>query len=135
MKMLRPILSVLVCCLLAGCSMGKNLSAVRFSEQGGVGTQRVEDVQVSRKKFQSALTQGAGVNDVRLVEIFRREGQPFPQYHLFDIRKGGPYELLKLEDGDILLAANDYVVYEPTGFRTYVVDYLRTQQEGSVTEG
>lgn len=133
MQMTRAVFVLgVVAALISGCS-GTASPPLLFSQQPGGGHQKVEEISISKKKFISSLTQGDGVNDVRLVEVYRRERKQFPQYRIFDIRKGSPYQLLGLEDGDIILAADDHIIYEPAGFRTFVVQYLRSRPTASLT--
>jgi type II secretory pathway component PulC len=117
---------------LAACAEKVQLPS-RYSEQLGGGHQRVEDHAVSKKKFLATLRQGEGANEVRLVSVFRREGQQLPQYRIFDVRAGSAYQLLGLEDGDIILAANDHIIYDPGGFRTFVIDYMKEQSSATLT--
>ena len=118
--------------LIGGC-VGTASPPLLYSQQPGGGHQKVEEISISKRKFTGSLTQGDGVNDVRLVEVYRRERKQLPQYRIFDIRKGSPYQILGLEDGDIILAADDHIIYEPAGFRTFVVQYLRTRGSASLT--
>lgn len=129
----RRVLVVLCCGVVGfGCAKKVVLPSV-YSQQVGGGHQRVEERRISKKKFVDSLRQGEGSNEVRLVSVFRREGQQLPQYRIFDVHSGSAYQLLGLEDGDILLAANDRIIYDPSGFRTFVVEYLKGQSEASLT--
>lgn len=121
--MMRKI-SVVLCvvCVALGCSMSAPRGgSVRLSDYRPVPEERRSiPVTVSREELKMALAKGEIVNSIRIVEVFRRGGTNFPQYRLFDIRPGSVYELLKIENADILVAANDYVVFTPEQFRAFV---------------
>ena len=59
---------------------------------------------------------------LRLVPVFRREtaGGGIPEYRLFDVGQDTPYGLLGLQTADVLVAANEYLIYDPDGFRKYI---------------
>ncbi|NDC37654.1 MAG: hypothetical protein EBZ48_06330 [Proteobacteria bacterium] len=137
-KKTRPVLRLriwvtLAAVVIGGCSARQEELPSRYSEVIGGGHQKVEERRVSKAKFLATLKQGEGSNEVRLVSVFRREGQRLPQYRIFDVRPGSAYQLLGLEDGDLLLAADDRIVYDPAGFRTFVVEYLKGQSSATIT--
>jgi type II secretory pathway component PulC len=113
-----------VAIFLSGCSMSSAPSATKISEyRGGEPTNR-ETIEraVMRRDFQAAVERSQGADRLRLVPVFRREtaGGGIPEYRLFDVGANTPYALLGLQTADILVAANDYLIYEPEGFRRYV---------------
>ena len=85
--------------------------------------EKVINKKVSAAVLRSACEQTAAVQALRMVAVYQQvlSGQPgLPEYRLFDVRKQSPYAVVGLETADVLLAANDYVLYEPEKFRTYV---------------
>jgi hypothetical protein len=109
---------------LIGCSFSQAPSATKISDVRAVAPTNRETVQrtVARRDFQAAVDRSVAGDRLRLVPVFRREtaGGGIPEYRLFDVGSGTPYALLGLQTADILIAANDYLVYEPEGFRKYV---------------
>lgn len=130
---LKSTIAIFLCVALLGACAERVILPSSYSQQVGGGHQRVTEQRVSKKKLLASLKQGEGANEVRLVTVFRRDRQQLPQYRIFDIRSGSAYHLLGLEDGDILLAANDHIIFDPAGFRTFVIDYLKDQSEASLT--
>ena len=119
--------------ILPGCIRPQAPEPVVYSQTPGGKVQSTVELSIPRKKLQKALTRGSEANEIRLVQVFRREDQPLPQYRLFSVQHGSIYDLLGLQETDILLAADDHVVFEPAAFRTFVVQYLPTQNDASIT--
>lgn len=70
---------------------------------------------------------------LRLVPVTRglaSQGEP-PEYRLFGILPGTPCDLLSLKNGDILVSANDYVIYDMDKF-AYYLSLLTNQSEGMI---
>lgn len=111
-----------VCSL--GCSMKPRPSATKISEfRSTIPVNRdTVELTVARQDFQAAVERTQHDDRLRIVPVFRREraGGGIPEYRLFDVGQGTPYGLLGLQTADILVAANDYLIYDPEGFRKYV---------------
>ena len=87
-------------------------------------------VSVTSEEFQESLGTGRGVLGARFVEVFRRGGGPL-EWRIFDVQAGDPYALIGIREGDVLVAASDWVIFDPQRFRTYV-ELLRTGFEASI---
>jgi hypothetical protein len=93
-------------------------------------SRQVVEVPVSRKALFTALQKGAPLNDIRLIQIFsgsssgdpddEAANQAPPEYRFFDIKPESAYSILGLRNGDVLLSAHDYIVYDPNKFASYV---------------
>jgi type II secretory pathway component PulC len=93
------------------------------------------DYTLSKKKLESAALLGDSVNTLRVVTVFRRGEQAsigLPEYRLFDIRKGSAFDIVGLQNADILQAANDYIIYQPEGLKTFVLQLLPTMPSSSI---
>jgi len=109
---------------LGGCSGANRPSPVKIDElrQAPVSRETVE-LAVPRREFAAAVDRTKANDRLRLVPVFRRESGGrgmLPEYRLFDVGRDTPYALIGLATADILVAADEYLVYEPEGFRRYV---------------
>lgn len=75
---------------------------------------------IQRRDLQDALTR-IKENPIRLVPVFQSIS-PIDsyEYRIFDIGTGGVYALLGLENSDILVAANRYLIKAPPQFPAFV---------------
>jgi len=97
----------------------QTLSSLR---QGAVHSRLVE-IEIPKSRYLTALSRGNSLAGIRIVQVYRRESMPsggLPEYRLFDIDPLSPYALLGLKTADILLATNDYLIYNPEAFRLAV---------------
>jgi hypothetical protein len=122
--MIKKILLVFFVAL-AGCS-----GFGRFNKDGGaqgvtvapLPESKAVEISVKREELINRLKNGS-VNKIRVISTYSRSSEQsnsYPRYRLFDIDPTGPYALLGLRDADILIAAHDYVVFDPRSFSTYV---------------
>lgn len=89
---------------------------------------------VSRKALLVALQKGELVNSPRIVEIFFRSGETdlaIPMYRLFEVHPESVYSLLGLQAADVILAANNFVIFNQQQFRNYV-RALPQQEQASI---
>ena len=77
---------------------------------------------INRNVYREKLQAEGSVNDARLVQVFHRGEAETEQkeYRLLDVRPGSVYELLKIKQADVLVAANGYVVPTPSMFWNYL---------------
>lgn len=95
---------------------------------------QVVNRRVSRKALLLALKKGELVNSPRIVEIFFRTGESdlaIPMYRLFEVHPESAYSLLGLQAADIIIAANNFVVFKQQQFRNYI-RALPQQKEASI---
>lgn len=84
--------------------------------------QRVE-IELSRDKLLAALRDRPSVTRIRAVEIFQGNPlgeDPIPNYRLFDITPGSVYEMMGLQNTDVVVGANDRILVSPNLFRQFV---------------
>lgn len=91
------------------------------------------NIEIPVDSYKDALKDQDLVRRVRLVPILQREGQKnsIPEYRLFSITPDGPAGMVGLQNADILVAANDYVIYEPEKFKAYL-NLLATEKDASI---
>lgn len=134
-KMRRPICTVLfmALCVLCSCAPSTDVDEPRTPTQRPHNqAARVISIQVPRAEYAAAVRNIDMLRRLRLVEVVASEevGRSiFPEYRLFNIEPKGPYALLGLVEGDILVSANDYVLNDPERFRRYVQVLMRESGE------
>lgn len=75
---------------------------------------------IQRRDLQDALTR-IRENPIRLVPVFQTVSSTESyEYRVFDITDGGVYGLLGLENSDIIVAANRYLIKNPAQFPAFV---------------
>ncbi|MCB0333503.1 MAG: serine protease [Bdellovibrionales bacterium] len=89
---------------------------------------------IQRDTFVQSLEEKNLLYRLRAVPVYQRgstmEGA-IPEYRLFELAPESPYVLLGLKAGDILLAADDWVIYDPRRFIAYV-ELLANLNEGKI---
>lgn len=129
----RKVLNIVLLCILcffSACSMnsrflsGKGGDGVKLSEYRIADPKlQTKKLAISRARFRQSLAKPNALGRLRMVKVFKRASEqslPYPIYRLFGISKGDPYFLLGLRSGDILVAANDWVIFDPARFTQYV---------------
>lgn len=92
---------------------------------------KVSSFAIQRRDLQEALTR-IKENPIRLVPVFQSvsPGDSY-EYKIFDIGPNGVYALLGLENGDILVAANRYLIKSPPQFPAFV-QLLANEKEATI---
>jgi type II secretory pathway component PulC len=86
---------------------------------------------IQRRDLQEALTR-IKENPIRLVPVFQSVSPAESyEYKIFDIGQSGVYSLLGLENGDILVAANRYLIKSPPQFPAFV-QLLANEKEATI---
>jgi type II secretory pathway component PulC len=92
---------------------------------------RVTTYTLQRRDLQSVLSKGAD-NTIRLVPIYESvASRQSYEYRVFDVRPGSVYSLLGLENSDVLVAADGYLIKKPEQFVMYV-QLLANQNEANI---
>ena len=122
-KRIRILLASLTCCcVLCGCSSlfggdGNRDLPKFFSQAVGLPRHTREVVVHLDESKLLRILQHPNANQVRVVETLSNGGPP--SHRLFDIQRGGVFDLLKLKNADVLLAVNDYIVYDAQRFAAF----------------
>ena len=86
---------------------------------------------IQRKDLQNALTK-IRENPIRLVPVFQTVSSTESyEYRIFDIAHDGVYGLLGLENSDIIVAANRYLIKNPAQFPAFI-QLLATENEATI---
>jgi type II secretory pathway component PulC len=81
--------------------------------------------------LQDALTR-IRENPIRLVPVFQSVSSTDSyEYRVFDINQDGVYALLGLENADIIVAANRYLIRNPAQFPSFV-QLLAAENEAQI---
>ena len=115
--------------MLAGCSylgLNREQKPVRFSEVAGKGIESLGTVykaSISREKFKEAVQNDHLLTRIRMIELLRPADArvPWPEYRVLDILKGSPYYILGVRHDDVLVAVDDYIVWDKSKFIQYMV--------------
>ena len=82
---------------------------------------KTERIDLERGDLRQALIRGEKVNSLRMVPIFSSQRpSELSEYKFFEIQPGSVYKLLGLKNGDILVAAQGYIVTEANRFPAYI---------------
>jgi hypothetical protein len=86
---------------------------------------------IQRRDLQDALTK-ITENPIRLVPVFQSVSTTESyEYRIFDINQYGVYALLGLENSDIIVAANRYLIKNPGQFPAFV-QLLANENEATI---
>jgi hypothetical protein len=125
------VLPIVMALSLGGCFLRRNeVVAIKLSEVRPLPPERkVLRLKVPRHE----LANRAEGSQIRLVEVFNpgQEDNPVKEWRMFDISPSSAAALVGLENNDVLLAANDYVVAAPYIFHQYL-RYLPREKEGTI---
>ncbi len=78
-----------------------------------------KNISVSRADLKDAINRGPVAMRIRLVELFSGASST-PRYRVMGYDQLGPYKYLGLEVGDVILAANNLIMRQPSVFPDYV---------------
>ncbi len=89
---------------------------------------------IQRDTYAKSLEEKKLLYRLRTVPVYKRgstmEGA-IPEYRLFELAPESPYTLLGLKTGDILMSADDWVIYDPRRFVAYV-ELLAQLNQGEI---
>jgi type II secretory pathway component PulC len=107
--------------LTAGCSAGKVREPKFIDDVRPIPpVLKVISYTIQRRDLQESLTR-IKENPIRLVPVFQSVSPAESyEYRIFDIGHDGVYSLLGLENSDILVAANRYLIKSPVQFPAFV---------------
>lgn len=86
---------------------------------------------IQRRDLQDALTK-IKENPIRLVPVYQSVSSTESyEYRIFDINQSGVYSLLGLENSDIIVAANRYLIKNPAQFPAFI-QLLGSENEATI---
>ena len=123
----RLIITLCLFFCLAACTSVKNKPVDTTAASSGQGNRsypeniRVIENIVKRDQYENALKFGGNLNRIRLPEIYVRglEGNE-KQYRFFDVKPNSVYEMLGIENADVLVSVEGYMVPNQEGFYGYI---------------
>ena len=107
----------------SSCAPKAVVVPVRISSVRGMipGTE-VINKKISRADYKESLDNVKAFDRLRLVELMTRsQNEELPEHRLFDLMPGTPAVVLGLQNADILVAANDFVIHNPFKFKQYLI--------------
>ena len=107
--------------LLAGCGPSRRPEPKFIEDIRPIPpVQKMLTYTIQRRDLQNALTT-ITENPIRLVPVFQSVSTTESyEYRIFDINEFGVYALLGLENADIIVAANRYLIKNPAQFPAFV---------------
>lgn len=92
-------------------------SKVRLSQLFDPSQIRKVPVIVSTKSFQQAIDAVSALPKIRMVRVYQTAsmgaGKDIPEYRMFHVHKNGPFGLLGIKEGDVLLGVSDRLIPTP----------------------
>ena len=135
---------LLVLFTLQACSSSSIKSPLPWEQGDGKGVKITDirpadanatkvSIRIKLNDYKRALAEGGNLNLARLVEVTNPSSGPQspPEYRVFDVKKGGVYEVLKLETADIIVSAGGYVIPNQTIFWGYL-NLMKDLKSGSL---
>ena len=117
-----------------GCGVGATTSPVPIAQYNRqVRDAKVISKQIDRGEFKALLSHAAPQQTVRIVELlYGRDTSPgHKEYRVFGIEKGSAFHLLGLENADVVVAANGYVLHSVDKLPRFV-ELLADEESGSI---
>ena len=93
-----------------------------------------KEIVVPRAELVRRLKERGVADGVRLIPILKGqsyEGDATPEYRIFGVKGQGVYQLLGLENADVIVSAHGFVIRDPRVFPEYVM-LLKGQPSGSI---
>lgn len=125
-KMYRFLVS-LIAFIAVGCSPASKNVSPRSSDDGlqrfyakSVDHLPKIPINVKREELRQALDKGSRLNRIRVIELFEGGGERPPRYRLLGIKEGSAYRMLGLENADVVLAADNRIMYSSAIFPQFV---------------
>ena len=114
--------SAFIVVILSSCQKTPKFPTMLSSVKPRPATIETVQVEVPRAVYQEALKEQHYLRQLRIIPIVvgASEGTAIPEYRLFDVKPGGAPYLLGLRTADILVAANDFIIYEAERFKGYL---------------
>jgi hypothetical protein len=135
----RFFLLAVTCLSATGCSLLGAKSALPASLRvedynSAVKSAYTVAVDVPTSDFKSALAGASAQRGIRLVPLLYgkdRVNPGYPEYRLFGIFPGSAYSMIGLENADILVAANGFIIDNPGKFPRYI-ELLSKEKQGFI---
>jgi len=133
LEVLRSVVMIIVASsALFGCASNGPLGPKFVDEIRPIAPAlRIMSYTIQRRDLQDALTK-ITENPIRLVPVFQSVSTTESyEYRIFDIDQYGVYALLGLENSDIIVAANRYLIKNPGQFPAFV-QLLANENEATI---
>lgn len=135
MKNFARFAAVFIVLLLSACSIKRPGEAPKIAPLADRDPQaQIIELNIPRKDFLTALQNSILMDKLRLVPILQGGGElehEKPQYRVFGVEPKSAYYLLGMRNADVLVAASEYVIYNPGRFKAYV-KYLTNEKTASL---
>jgi hypothetical protein len=117
----------LITMLLSGCSLLKknkvDTASYKLKDYNvAFSSQVATDISINKNKLIEAIAITEGKPEIRTVELLYRSGEskPYPEYRIFGVEAESVYDLLGLQDADVIVAADGYILSQGAKFAAFV---------------
>jgi type II secretory pathway component PulC len=127
------ILGVLLIALLcSGCSLFWKRNSLQGDPVPKPPAKGITEIkmEIPADRYSQYLQRGESLNRVRLVPVYSRGGSS-GEFRIFDVKQGSIFEVLGIENLDIIVAANGFVIPGGNVFWQYLV-MMSEMGEGSI---
>jgi type II secretory pathway component PulC len=131
-KVGRIVAVLLVVLLCSGCSLLWKRSSLQGDPVPKPAARGITEIKIEipKERYSQYLQRGESLNRVRLVPVYSRGGSS-GEFRIFDVKQGSVFELLGIENLDIVVAANGFVIPGGNVFWQYLV-MMSDMPEGSI---
>lgn len=126
MKLNKSIGILIAISIFCGCSVSKRTldkEPVKFDSSRFYArtTDNIakQPISIDRSKLKSLLSRADSADRIRLVELFSGSNVT-PRYRVLNFEPNGAYSLLGLKIGDVILAADNFIIKDPALFPKFV---------------
>lgn len=90
-------------------------------------------MKISRAEYTKALQNQKALQRLRMVPLLRsaKFATGIPEYRLFDVEPGSAADVLGLKNSDVLIAVDDFILYDSQKFKSYLM-LLQNEQSSNL---
>ncbi|MCO6430221.1 MAG: hypothetical protein J5J00_05120 [Deltaproteobacteria bacterium] len=133
LRLFHTFFLVLLAAVAGGCHKRAALPTEIAKIRGVPPNIKTVEMTISRQTYRDTLKQPDKLTRMRVIPLVARaeEASAVPEYRLFSIYEGSPAELLGLQNADVLVAANGFIIYEPAKFKAYLA-LLQNESQATI---
>ncbi len=134
MSKLIQLLVIFSAILISSCAQ-RSVQVVPVSAFESLKSKRQQEISIALSKYNKAIEDQVGAKQqVRLIQIFK-PGDPLgtlPTYRIFDISEGSIYQLIGINNRDVIIGIEDRLVFDPKEIRSYLINKLPQSGSGKL---
>ena len=128
----RILVVLLVAVLCSGCSLFWKRNSLQGDPVPKPPAKGITEItiEIPKDRYSQYLQRGESLNRVRLVPVYSRGGSS-GEFRIFDVKQGSVFDILGIENLDIVVAANGFVIPGGNVFWQYLV-MMADMPDGSI---